>query len=215
MKCLDKEILYLDNHILVAVKPSDLLTQPDESGSDNFQDRIKKYLQKKLNKKTIFLHVIHRLDKPVCGIVLFARSSKALSRLNEEMRQKKIKRIYYALVEGILDKKKGSLEHYLTHSRLKAKVFNKKEKDAKLAILSYLVLQEKDNKSFLEIELDTGRYHQIRAQFSFIGHPIVGDSKYGSKSFSKEIQLCHGKLEFYHPITKEKMIFEEKSFFNK
>ncbi|MBI5346828.1 MAG: RluA family pseudouridine synthase [Chlamydiae bacterium] len=210
MKCKDKEeIVYCDNHILVAIKPCNLPTQPDDLGQDNFQDRIKNWLKVKFQKKgNVFLHCVHRLDKPVSGLVLFARSSKALSRLNEQMRQKKIKRIYYALIEGHFDKQEGDLEHYLVHQSHKAAVVGKN--DGKLAKLHYRVLKKNKDTTLLEIELDTGRYHQIRAQFGHIGHPIVGDSKYGSHIFSNEIKLHQGKLEFFHPVTQEKMSFENK-----
>jgi 23S rRNA pseudouridine1911/1915/1917 synthase len=212
MKRLDKEqdlnILFCDNHILVVDKPGGLLTQPNNSKQSNLEDLSKEWVKKKYNKKgNIFLHCIHRLDKPVSGIVLFARTSKALSRLNEQSRSQKIKRWYLAEVEGILKEKSGVLENYLVHGSHKAHVFDKKTEKSKLAILKYKVLKTKKDSTVVEIELQTGRYHQIRAQFSYIRHPIVGDQKYGSKNELKCIKLCHHKMEFSHPVSKENMSF--------
>ena len=216
MKCSDKEslinIIYLDNHILVADKPANLLTQPDDTDKENLQDLLKAFLKKKFNKKgQVFLHCVHRLDKPVSGLVLFARTSKALSRLNKEVREKKLIRVYFAVVEGYFKQKKGVLEHFLVHGEYKAQVFDEKCKDAKIARLEFKVLKQKDDKSWIEVKLETGRYHQIRAQFAHVGHPIVGDSKYGSSFKSKIIKLHHGRVEFIHPVLKKKMIFKSSS----
>lgn len=232
MKFLDKEKLfevkYIDNHILVAVKSGNLLTQPNNTNQKNLQDLLKDYLKKKYNKKSIFLHPIHRLDKEVSGLVLFARSSKALSRLNEQMREKKITRKYIAEVEGIFNtsdtkkqntnRKKDSfqeskeLKHYILHASHIAKVFDFHKKGSKLAHLSFKVIKEKKNTAIIEIELITGRYHQIRAQFSHILHPIVGDSKYLSKIKKDRIHLICACIEFIHPVTKEKCSFKIDCF---
>jgi len=215
MKLQDKEEpLYEDNHIIVVKKPANLLTQPDpEHEHISLEDKVKEYLKKKYEKKgNVFLHAIHRLDKEVSGLVLFAKSSKALSRLNEEMKKKEIERKYLALVEGKFERKKETLKHYLLHVHHVSEVAEKSNKNAKLAILDYEVLKEKklDGKtvSLVSITLETGRYHQIRSQFSIIHHPIVGDSKYGSSIQSSSIWLHGYYLSFIHPVTKKEMEFE-------
>ncbi|MEI6242110.1 MAG: RNA pseudouridine synthase [Chlamydiota bacterium] len=217
MKLLDSDVLYVDNHIMVVRKKENLLTQKIASGEENLEDLCKEWLKEKFSKPgNVFLHCIHRLDKPVSGCVLFARTSKALSRLQEEMREKKIVRIYEAWVEGIFSQKEGTLEHYLVHGEHRAFVSSKEDTEAKKATLFFSVLEEKKNKTLVEIRLDTGRYHQIRAQFSAMGHPIIGDEKYGSTVYEDRMLLHQKYLEFVHPVTKEKMTFSIpllKSFF--
>lgn len=187
--------LYLDNHVLVLFKPAGIATQPD------FTKQAKQFIKEKFNKPgAVFLHPIHRLDKPVSGLVLFARTSKALSRLNESMRKGKIQKTYQAWVEGEVDKE-GILQHTLLHGDHIAIV----DPSGKEARLSYKRLGMRNGQSKVEIELHTGRYHQIRIQFSHIGHPIVGDVKYGATHQEPEIALTHFRLAFPHP-TKEKMI---------
>jgi len=198
------EVVFCDNHLLVISKPAGLSTQPHEGESDNLTDRAKAWVKKEYNKAgNVFLEPIHRLDKPVGGLVLFARTSKALSRLQESMRNKQIIKTYFAWVEGTLSEKTGTLEHTLTHGEHRAHV----HKEGKLARLHYVVLEEKNGRTHVEITLETGRYHQIRAQFSAIGAPVVGDIKYGSKTaLSKPgILLHHGRLAFPHPVTKEQV----------
>lgn len=213
MKPLDKdpEILYCDNHILVAIKRAGEVTQLCDQ--ENLEQKILLYLQKKYNKERPFLHVVHRLDKPVGGLVLFARSSKALQRLNTSMREKNIFRTYEALVENVWDlPKEGKLVHYLKKEEHKTKVFTKANRETKEAILLYSVLSQKGN-TRLEIQLITGRYHQIRAQLMAVGHPIVGDKKYGSTTNNSHIALHQTKLTFTHPVTKEEMSFQSKAPF--
>ncbi|MDX8430693.1 MAG: RluA family pseudouridine synthase [Candidatus Algichlamydia australiensis] len=211
MKSLDsEEILYLDNHLLVVNKPAGLLTQPSPTASDSLEERAKAYIKKRFAKPgAVFLHAVHRLDRAVSGIVLFARTSKALSRLQEQQRERKIKKIYYALVDQTPTEKKGKLEHKLSHGSFKAVV----KDGGKEAVLFYEVI----GKNLLRIELVTGRYHQIRAQLSAIGSPIVGDQKYGStKTFHSEaIALHHGEMIFSHPTTKEKLSISSRSPFQK
>jgi 23S rRNA pseudouridine1911/1915/1917 synthase len=198
MKSYVKEI-YQDNHLLVLVKPHGIATQPD------FHEMAKAYLKNKTGKEgNVFLHPVHRLDKPASGLVLFARSSKALSRLNELLRDHKIKKTYRVEVEGVLKEKEGTLEHFHFHDDFRAKISNQPFTGAKKASLSYKVLKSGRDRSLLEVNLHTGRYHQIRAQMAFIGHPIIGDQKYGSSFPSQDssIQLFHVGLEFIHPVTK-------------
>jgi 23S rRNA pseudouridine1911/1915/1917 synthase len=207
MKCSDKdlEIVYLDNHLIVVKKRGNLLTQENETSQENLTDLLKCFLKEKYQKKgDVFLHPIHRIDKSVSGLVLFAKTSKALLRLNEQVRMKMIVRKYCALVEGKLQKKEGTLTHLLVHDDHCSKIAIN-NKDAKKAELEYKVRSEKNNLSLVEINLLTGRYHQIRVQFSSIGHPIYGDKKYGSKMDLKEIALHGYYLEFLHPISKKKI----------
>ena len=208
------EIIFCDNHILVVSKPAGLSTQPHVGSNDSLLDKAKAYLKKKFDKKgLVFLEPIHRLDKPVSGLVLFARTSKALSRLQEMMRKQQIEKIYFAWVEGALPQKEGTLEHYLIHDEYKARVADASHSMAKLARLHYELIDRQPGKSLVRIILETGRYHQIRAQFSAIGCPIVGDTKYGSALLHKEgIALHHGLLKLIHPVTKEALILGSVEF---
>jgi 23S rRNA pseudouridine1911/1915/1917 synthase len=194
-------VVYCDNHLLAVEKPAGIPTQPD------FEALAKVWVKEKYQKPgKVFLEPIHRLDKPVSGLVLFARTSKALSRLQALMRDKKIKKTYVGAVEGKLPSKEGTLKHHLVHDEFRARV----SKEGKEAVLHYKVLKSRGAFHLVEIELETGRYHQIRAQFAAVGCPIVGDQKYGSKaSYSKEgIALQHCKMEFVHPVTQERMLLQ-------
>ncbi len=208
MKPFGKEnVIYQDNHILIAKKPANLLTQPNYGLKDNLQSQVIAWLKKTENKETVFLHALHRLDKEVSGMVLFARSSKALKRLHEMIRGQEIERIYLAVIEGKIRPKEDELVHYLKHGSHRALIVKKEDKGAKEAILSYRVVKENNSRSLLQITLKTGRYHQIRAQLSHIGYPIIGDKKYGSKLEADRVLLHHYRLSFVHPIKKEKMTF--------
>ncbi len=170
------EIVYCDNHLVVAVKPSGWLTQPDESERVNLEAFVKNWVKREFHKPgAVFLHCIHRLDRPVFGLVLFARTSKALSRLNEASRQGNIERRYVAEVEGIVSEKEGVLEHWLIHGDHRAVVVPEGQEEAKRAVLNFRALQQREHTTLIEVELETGRYHQIRAQFGALGHPVVGD----------------------------------------
>ncbi|MFY7843015.1 MAG: RluA family pseudouridine synthase [Rhabdochlamydiaceae bacterium] len=209
------DIVFEDNHILLVNKIAGMPTQPNDTGVISLQDQAKSWI--KLMKKKpgdVFVHPIHRLDKGVSGLVLFAKTSKALSRLNAQMREKTMRKIYYGIVEGEVTPKKGRLENFLKHGAYKALISSKEDREAKQAILDYEVIKVEKAKSFVEISLLTGRYHQIRAQFSFIGHPLWGDQKYGSSFHSEKICLHHGRFSFIHPVTKEFLTFEKApSFF--
>lgn len=206
----DAEILFSDNHILIASKSAGLLTQPDQSRDDSLETFAKEWVKAEYKKEgNVFLHCIHRLDRPVSGLVIFARTSKALSRLNEQSRNQAIQRIYVAEVEGILAQKLGQLDHYLIHGDHRAIIGKAGDKEAKHARLRYEVLHYLPHSTILRIELDTGRYHQIRAQFSAIGHPIIGDKKYGAKQGDgKVIRLHCAQILFEHPVTKESLTFD-------
>jgi 23S rRNA pseudouridine1911/1915/1917 synthase len=204
--------IYLDNHLLILFKPAGIATQPD------FHRQAKEWVKKKFSKPgNVFLEPIHRLDKPAQGMVLFARTSKALSRLNLALREHHIKKTYRAYVEGHLQEKKGMLKHFLFHDDFHAKIVAENYPDAKKAVLSYQVLEESAKTSLLEIFLETGRYHQIRAQFAHIGHPLLGDEKYGSRLSwqGSGIALCHSEMQLIHPITHQPLSFccDQEAFF--
>ncbi len=204
------EVLYVDNHILVVNKPAGIATQPSPTSDESLEQLCKNWIKQEYQKPgNVFLHALHRLDKPVSGIVLFARTSKALSRLNEAMRQKKMQKVYVATLEGKLHPLQGALVHYLVHGDHIAHVVTESSPGAKRAVLNYTVKEHKGGCSVVEIALETGRYHQIRAQMSAIGHPVVGDRKYGSSSESSggSIKLRHARFSFPHPISQETLSF--------
>lgn len=205
------EVVFLDNHLLVVNKPVGMPTQENPFDEVDLETEAKKFLKKKFQKPgEVFLEAVHRLDKPASGLVLFARTNKALSRLNEYMREKKIKKTYFALVEGFLDQKEGELKHFLIHGDYRAVVAKESDAKAKLAKLHYKEVGILKEKSLLKIRLETGRYHQIRAQLAAIGCPVLGDQKYGAKEKQNRIFLHHGELQFSHPISKKIMKFESR-----
>lgn len=202
-------VLYEDNHLIAVYKPANVLVQCDESGDECLMDVVKKYLKEKYHKPgNVFLGLLHRLDRPVSGIVLFAKTSKGASRLSKQFREHKIKKIYYALVSGVLKNPKGTLIHYLIkdHIKNKVKIFDFETAGAKRSELDYEVVSTKNNQSLLKILLKTGRSHQIRAQLSSMGHPIIGDLKYGALTPlpNKAIALSAVELAF-KLATKEEM----------
>lgn len=202
--------IYEDNHLLVLNKPAGLLTQPSGTDQDNLEQQAKEWIKKKCQKPgNVFLEAIHRLDKSVSGLVLFGKTSKAVSRLNQSMRDKQTKKVYWAWVEGDVGQD-GILEDLVIHDDYQAKIVPESHPQAKLARLHYHILEKKLDRTLVEIDLETGRYHQIRVQFASRGHPIRGDRKYGSvQSFAPhQIALHHKRLEIPHPITKEWLIFE-------
>jgi len=199
--------IFEDNHLLVLNKPAGLLTQPGQAGEDSLEAQAKDYLKQKYRKPgAVYLHAIHRLDKPVSGLVVFAKTSKALSRLNSEIRAKRTTKEYLALIEGRLPQEQGVLEDYLFHAEHQAKVVP----EGQLSRLTYQVLRRINSHTLIHIHLDTGRYHQIRVQLSHAGCPIVGDVKYGSKASFIEgaIALHHQIFSIAHPVTKEIIIFK-------
>lgn len=203
------KVIYEDNHLLVLDKPFGILTQPSGTGQTSLEGLAKQWLKDKYQKKgNVFLHAVHRLDKPVGGIVVFAKTSKSLSRLNEAMRNKDSVKIYWARIENPLPHSEGILEDYLIHGDFKAQVVDASHPDAKLARLKYRML----GINRVEIELETGRYHQIRAQLSHAGCPIAGDIRYGSseKLNQESIALLHKRLIIPHPITLKPIQFESR-----
>ncbi len=210
MKCKDNasfKVVFCDNHIVVVLKPFGITTQSHTPHEMSAEEWTKNWIKERFHKKgAVFLHAVHRLDKTTEGLVLLARTSKALSRLNACMRERAIRKIYYAIVEGVPKTDEGVLEHELKHGAHRAYLG---KKGAKSAVLHYKVVKRGAFRSLLCIELQTGRYHQIRAQLAAIGHPIVGDRKYGSTVDLGEgcIALWHTRLEFVHPVTLEPLSF--------
>ncbi|MEN9654804.1 MAG: putative pseudouridine synthase yhcT [Chlamydiota bacterium] len=218
MKSYDNAVCFCDNHVLVANKPAGLLTQPDATHAHSLEKELKAWVKQTYEKEgAVFLHAVHRLDRPVGGLILFARTSKALSRLNEQARRQEIERIYVAEVEGVLVHKMGRLDHYLIHEEHRAVVAkNPEQEGAKHARLNYEALHYMPHATIVRIQLETGRYHQIRVQFAATGHPIVGDTKYGSKVTLSDgiIRLHCANLSFVHPVTKETLAFESVPSFD-
>ncbi|MGD9873597.1 MAG: RluA family pseudouridine synthase [Kiritimatiellia bacterium] len=199
------QILFSDNHLLAVSKPGGLLTQPSGTEQDSIEAQAKEWIKAEFKKPgAVFLEAVHRIDREVSGVVLFARTSKALSRMNEQMREKKVRKIYHALIEQPLPKNSGTLTHWLIHGDHRALVGCETDQDAKEAILHYRVLGTARKLWLVEIQLETGRYHQIRAQLAAEGCPIAGDSKYGaSRDFAENsIALHHRQLEVIHPVQK-------------
>ena len=198
------EILYQDNHLFVVNKPANLLTQPTEQESDSLEKLSKEWIKENYDKKgNVYLHAIHRLDKPVSGLVLFARTSKALTRMNLFMRERKMRKIYHAIVRGNLKEDKGYFRDCIKHDEFKSV----EHVEGKEAILHYSILERWGTYFLLEIELETGRYHQIRSQLGMRDIWILGDRKYGSSEvyFPGEIALHHYEMTILHPVNNEKM----------
>ena len=203
-------ILFEDNHLLVVEKPVNIPVQEDSSKDIDLLSILKNYIKEKHNKPgNVYLGLVHRLDRPVGGIMVFARTSKAAARLNEQIKKNEFNKTYLAILDGVLENKKGILEDYLyKNEQLKKSFVVKKEHEkAKYSKLEYRVIGYDDNKTIVKINLITGRHHQIRVQFSNIGYPLVGDQLYGKQN-NIQIRLFAYKLEFNHPTTKEKLSFE-------
>lgn len=202
------EVLYEDNHIIaVNKKPSDIV-QGDKTGDRPLGEFVKDYIRKKYNKPgEVFLGVVHRLDRPVSGVILFARTSKALSRLNELFKNKQVKKTYWAVVKNKPNPIKDILVHYLKKNQQKNKstAFNREENGYLKSELNYKLIKSLDNYHLLEVLPKTGRHHQIRVQLSKIGSFIKGDIKYGADRTNKDasIHLHARKIEFIHPVKKE------------
>ena len=200
------EVLYEDNHLIAVNKKSGDIVQGDKTGDTPLSDFVKEYIKKKYNKPgEVFLGTIHRLDRPTSGIVLYARTSKALSRMNEQFREKKVQKTYWAVVENLPPNTIDTLDNCLRKNQKQNKSYVTKNKGGKHAILDYKLLKTLENFYLLEIRPQTGRHHQIRVQLANIGCIIKGDLKYGAKRSNKDasIHLLAQKLEFIHPVKKE------------
>jgi 23S rRNA pseudouridine1911/1915/1917 synthase len=210
-KKLDPLILFADNHLLAVNKPAGLLTQDSGTGLRNLEDWAREWVRVDKGKPgAVFLNAVHRIDKAVSGVVLFARTSKALTRLNEDIRKRNCRKVYHVLVEGSPGKSADELVHWLSHEHHRAEVCREGAKGAQRAVLRYQTLKRAGDLTLLQVDLETGRYHQIRAQLSAIGNPIAGDEKYGARQTSKTsgIALHHRQLEITHPTLKGPVIIE-------
>lgn len=204
------QVLFEDNHIIIVNKRSGDITQGDKTGDKPLSDVVKNYIKTKFNKPgNVYLGVVHRLDRPTSGVIIFARTSKALERLNKMLREKKINKTYWAIVKGCPKKEKDTLINFLKKNpkNNKSSVYHHEISGSKRAVLHYQVIKKLDNYSLLEIDLETGRHHQIRTQLSAIGFPIKGDLKYGFNRSNKDgsIHLHARKIEFIHPVSKEQI----------
>ena len=202
------DILYEDNHLLVVNKRCGDLVQPDPSGESALEDQIKAYIRRRDAKPgEVFLGVVHRIDRPVSGAVLFAKTSKALVRLNEMIREGRIRKIYWALTEQTPDPEEGSLVHYLVRDGRtnRSRLYDAPRPEAKRAALNYRTIGASTRYTLVEVELLTGRHHQIRAQLARIGCPIRGDLKYGAKRSlaGGGISLHSRTVAFEHPVRHE------------
>ena len=207
------KIIYEDNHILVVEKIPNIPSQADKTGDIDMLTLVKNYIKEKYNKPgNVYLGLVHRLDRPVGGIMIFAKTSKAAGRLSEQVRDKVFKKKYLAVVDGKFEKTTGVLEDYLYKDERNnmSKVVNKDKKNAKLAKLDYEVLayNEVKNLSLVKVNLHTGRHHQIRVQLSHAGHSIFGDQKYGTRGKQKQIALFAYMLTIPDPITKQDLTFK-------
>ena len=200
------EVLYEDNHLIAINKKSGDIVQGDKTGDAPLSDFVKVYIKKKYNKAgEVFLGTIHRLDRPTSGIVLYARTSKALTRMNKQFREKQVQKTYWAVVDNTPPNNSGTLDNYLQKNQNRNKSYVSKNKVGKHAVLDYILLKKLNNFYHLEIKPKTGRHHQIRVQLAHIGCIIKGDLKYGAKRSNKDasIHLLAQKLEFIHPVKKE------------
>ena len=218
------EVIYEDNHIIIVNKKSGEIVQGDKTGDRPLSDIVKDYIKEKYAKPgAVFLGVVHRLDRPVSGLVVFARTSKALSRLNKMFAEGEVHKTYWAIVRSEKVKVKSekfatatqdwqTLEHWLVRNEKQNKsyAYDQEKPNAKKAILKYRVLSQSDNYSLLEVNLMTGRHHQIRCQLAAIGCPIKGDLKYGAPRSNPDgsISLLSRRVEFVHPVSKETIIAE-------
>ena len=206
------KVIYEDNHLLVVEKPVNILSQGDNTNDDDMVNLLKKYLKEKYNKPgNVFVGLVHRLDRPVGGCMVFAKTSKAASRLSEQVRNKSFKKTYRAVIHGNMNKKSDNLLDYLYKNKKTnmVSVVNKNTKEAKDARLSYETLDSKQGFSLVQIDLQTGRPHQIRVQFASRKHPLFGDQRYGKhlNKVGQQIALWSYKIEIQHPTTKEKLEF--------
>lgn len=206
-------VLYEDNHIIVILKLPGILSQADDTNEPDLVNLLKADLKQRYNKPgNVFAGLVHRLDRPVGGVMVFAKTSKAASRLSESVRSRQFDKHYLAVVHGVPAKRNATLRHFLRKDQKlnKVMVYNQQVTDSKEAILEYTVLAEKNDHALIEVKLFTGRPHQIRAQLATIGHPLVYDHKYGTKpsKTGTDLALWSASLSFSHPTTKEWLTFK-------
>ena len=207
------KVVYEDNHIIIVNKESGEIVQGDKSGDQPLSEFVKAYIKQKYNKPgNVFLGVTHRLDRPVSGLVVFARTSKALARLNDMFRNGEIHKTYWAITQKCPEPSEGTLTHWITRNTQQNKSYahDREVPNSKQAILNYRLIGKTDNYHLLEIQLMTGRHHQIRCQLSAVGMPIKGDLKYGARRSNADgsISLHARRVEFVHPVSKERIMVE-------
>lgn len=210
------EILFEDNHLLALNKPPGLLTQDSGRDEDSLEARAREYVRRSRGKPgAAFLHVVHRLDRAASGVVLCATTSKALARLNEAVRRRQVHKLYHAIVQPGPGHEAAELQHWLAHDEHRARVAEPGTEGARQCRLRYRVLARRGEAALLEIDLDTGRYHQIRAQMAAIGCPVLGDGKYGGRRIELTagdapggIALHHRRLEIEHPVRRAPLRIE-------
>jgi 23S rRNA pseudouridine1911/1915/1917 synthase len=210
---MENRILFEDNHLLVFNKSAGEIVQGDKTGDVSLLDTLKTFLKDKYNKPgNVFLGLIHRLDRPVSGVIVFAKTGKALSRMNKLFKEKNIKKTYLAIVSKPPPENEGSLRNYLSRNRTQNKSYVKKSpgKDVKEAVLRYKLVGASKSFYLIEVELETGRHHQIRAQLANIGCPVKGDLKYGYPRSNPNggIDLHAAKIEFVHPVNQKQICVE-------
>ena len=211
LKLKKSEILFEDNHLIIINKKSGILVQGDITGDISLIEITKDYIKNKYNKKgNVFLGLVNRIDRPTSGIVIFAKTSKALSRMNEILRNREIQKIYWLIISNKFASNNGKIEGWFRKNskQNKSYFFESQVTNSKFGNLSYKKIKTLDNYCLLEVELITGRHHQIRCSFSELGYPIQGDLKYGSKRSNKDggIYLHSRKVEFTHPVSKNKIL---------
>ena len=208
------KVLYEDNHIIVIQKPPNIPSQADKTGDVDLLTIVKQYIKEKYNKPgEVYLGLVHRLDRPTGGVMVFARTSKSASRLSEQIRNKTMHKKYLCIVDGKMENQTGSMRDFLLKNERTntSKVVKEGAKNAKEAILDYEVVKynEEINMSVVKVNLHTGRHHQIRVQFASRGHSLSGDQKYGTRGRGKQLALWAHSLSFIHPTTKEELTFED------
>ena len=206
-------VVYEDNHIIVVNKTASEIVQGDKTGDTPLSETVKQYLKEKYNKPgNVFLGVTHRLDRPVSGLVVFAKTSKALSRLNDMFRNGEVKKTYWAIVRNRPQELEGELTNWLVRNEKQNKsyAYDKEVKESKKAVLCYKTIGHSQNYHLLEVDLKTGRHHQIRCQLAKMGCPIKGDLKYGSPRSNPDGSIClHARrIAFVHPVSKESIEIE-------
>jgi len=204
------DVLYEDNHIIIINKTASEIVQGDKTGDKPMSEKVKEYLKHKYNKPgNVFCGVTHRLDRPTSGIVIFAKTSKALSRLNKMFSEDEVEKVYWAIVQNRPPKESDTLTHYTVKNEKinKSMAYDSEKPNTKKAILHYSLIAQSDNYFLLEINLETGRHHQIRTQLSKIGCPIKGDLKYGAKRSNRDgsISLHARGVSFVHPVSQKKI----------
>ena len=208
---MNLEVLYEDNHVIVAYKPAGILSQADNTGDKDMLTLVKEYIKRKYNKEgNVFLGLVHRLDRMTSGVMVFARTSKAAMRLSEDVKHHQFYKEYLAVCEGeVMEYSPKELINYLSKDEKNNKSYI--DPNGKEAVLTYQNIKFKNNKSLVKIKLKTGRHHQIRVQMSNLGHPLYGDIKYGSK-YQDNLALQAYKLSFYQPVSRELLTFEKINY---